>query len=72
MFQLMTDFMLTRHKVRDFKSWKSGYDAHQPKRDNASNQFLAAGEEDWGMKAKRVSTPSTKVKRVEALVLREE
>ena len=28
----MSCFMLVRHKVRDFKSWKAGYDAHQPKR----------------------------------------
>ena len=31
----MTGFMLIRHKVKDFKSWKVGYDAHQPKRAEA-------------------------------------
>lgn len=28
-------FMLIRHKVRDFNTWKTGYDAHQPKRKEA-------------------------------------
>lgn len=28
----MASFMLIRHKVRDFKAWKAGYDAHNPKR----------------------------------------
>ena len=28
-------FMLLRHKVRDFKTWKAGYDAHQPARTEA-------------------------------------
>jgi hypothetical protein len=28
----MASFMLIRHKVRDFKTWKAGYDTHYPKR----------------------------------------
>ena len=28
-------FLLIRHKVRDFKTWKTGYDGHQPKRTEA-------------------------------------
>jgi hypothetical protein len=31
----MSTFMLVRHKVKDFKTWKVGYDAHQPKRQEA-------------------------------------
>jgi hypothetical protein len=31
----MSAFMLVRHKVKDFKTWKVGYDAHQPKRQQA-------------------------------------
>jgi hypothetical protein len=28
----LADYMLVRHKVRDFSAWKPGYDAHLPKR----------------------------------------
>ena len=28
-------FILIRHKVKDFKTWKTGYDAHQPNRAEA-------------------------------------
>jgi len=28
----MAGYMLIRHKVRDFKTWKAGYDAHRPER----------------------------------------
>lgn len=28
----MASYMLIRHKVTDFKTWKVGYDAHRPKR----------------------------------------
>ena len=28
----MANFMFIRHKVRDFKTWKAGYDSHYPKR----------------------------------------
>ena len=28
----MANFVLVRHKVRDFSEWKRGYDAHLPKR----------------------------------------
>ena len=31
----MANYMLVRHKVRDFPQWKRGYDAHLPKRDEA-------------------------------------
>jgi hypothetical protein len=28
----MANHMLVRHKVKDFSTWKQGYDAHRPKR----------------------------------------
>lgn len=28
----MSNYLLIRHKVRDFSMWKTGYDAHLPKR----------------------------------------
>ena len=31
----MNGFMLVRHKVKNFTTWKQGYDAHAPKRDGA-------------------------------------
>ena len=31
----MSSFMLVRHKVKDFTTWKVGYDAHQPARQAA-------------------------------------
>jgi hypothetical protein len=31
----MNGFMLIRHKVEDFATWKEGYDAHAPKRAEA-------------------------------------
>jgi hypothetical protein len=31
----MASYVLVRHKVRDFAVWKSGYDAHLPKRREA-------------------------------------
>lgn len=31
----MNKFMLIRHKVRNFTTWKEGYDAHAPKRADA-------------------------------------
>jgi hypothetical protein len=31
----MNRFMLVRHKVRNFATWKEGYDAHAPKRADA-------------------------------------
>ena len=31
----MANYLLVRHRVRDFAVWKSGYDAHQPKRREA-------------------------------------
>ena len=44
----MSSFMLVRHKVRDFKSWKAGYDAHQPKRVEAglTEKYLLRGSDD--------------------------
>ena len=32
----MANFLLVRHKVRDSVEWKRGYDAHLPKRTEAS------------------------------------
>jgi hypothetical protein len=44
----MAAFMLFRHKVRDFKSWKAGYDAHQPKRVEAglTEKYLLRSSDD--------------------------
>lgn len=44
----MAAFMLIRHKVRDFKAWKVGYDAHQPKRVEAglTEKYLLRGADD--------------------------
>ena len=41
-------FMLIRHKVRDFNTWKTGYDAHQPKRKEAglTEKYLLRGADD--------------------------
>jgi hypothetical protein len=44
----MAAFMLFRHKVRDFKSWKAGYDAHRPKRVEAglTEKYLLRNSDD--------------------------
>ncbi len=41
-------FLLIRHKVRDFDTWKTGYDAHQPKRTEAglTEKYLLRGSDD--------------------------
>lgn len=41
-------FLLIRHKVKDFETWKTGYDAHQPKRTEAglTEKFLLRGADD--------------------------
>ena len=41
-------FMLVRSKVRDFKTWKPAYDAHQPARDAAglTEKYLLRNAED--------------------------
>lgn len=41
-------FLLIRHKVRDFKTWKTGYDAHQPKRTEAglTEKYLLRNSDD--------------------------
>lgn len=31
----MASYLLIRHKVRDFNTWKAGFDAHAPKRTEA-------------------------------------
>lgn len=31
----MANYMLVRHKVRDYSEWKRGYDEHLPKRNEA-------------------------------------
>ena len=36
----MARYMLVRHKVRDYATWRSGYDAHVPKRIEAGLQEL--------------------------------
>ena len=44
----MAHYMLVRHRVRDFSVWKSGYDAHLPKRREAglSEVHLLRGAHD--------------------------
>ena len=41
-------FLLIRHKVRDFKTWKTGYDGHQPKRTEAglTEKYLLRSADD--------------------------
>ena len=41
-------FMLIRHKVKDFKTWKTGYDAHQAKRTEAglTEKYVLRGADD--------------------------
>ena len=41
-------FMLIRHKVKDFNSWKTGYDAHKQKRTEAglTEKYLLRGADD--------------------------
>lgn len=41
----MTNYVLVRHKVKDFTSWKRVYDAHLPKRSEAglTEKFLFRG-----------------------------
>ena len=41
-------FILIRHKVRDFNTWKTGYDAHQTKRKEAglTECYLLRGADD--------------------------
>ena len=41
-------FLLIRHKVRDFKTWTTGYDAHQPQRTEAglTEKNLLRGSDD--------------------------
>jgi len=44
----MAAYLLVRHKVRDFETWKSAYDAHRPKRDQAglTEEHLLRGASD--------------------------
>jgi hypothetical protein len=44
----MSDYLLVRHKVRDFSEWKRGYDAHRSMREAAglTEQKLLHGSED--------------------------
>jgi hypothetical protein len=41
-------FVLIRHKVKDFNTWKTGYDAHQPKRTEAglTEKHVLRGADD--------------------------
>ncbi|SFC12998.1 hypothetical protein SAMN05216344_109160 [Polaromonas sp. OV174] len=44
----MANYLLIRHKVRDFPEWKRGYDAHLPKRLEAglTEKYLLQGAGD--------------------------
>ena len=44
----MPSYLLVRHKVRDFKTWKVGYDAHQSKRVEAglTEKYLLRNADD--------------------------
>ena len=44
----MAGFMLIRHKVRDFNTWKAGFDAHQPARTAAglTEKYLLRSADD--------------------------
>lgn len=45
----MSNFLLIRHKVRDYPLWKRGYDAHQSKRAEAGlteKQLLRSENDD--------------------------
>jgi hypothetical protein len=44
----MANYMLIRHKVRDFSQWKRAYDAHLPKRNEAglTEKHLLRGAKD--------------------------
>ncbi|HSA77603.1 MAG TPA: hypothetical protein VLG72_01950 [Nitrospirota bacterium] len=44
----MANYMLIRHKIRDFSRWKRGYDGHLPKRDGADlrEKSLLRGAKD--------------------------
>lgn len=41
-------FLLIRHRVKDFTAWKTGYDAHEPKRTEAglTEKYLLRGADD--------------------------
>jgi len=41
-------FLLIRHKVSDFDTWKTGYEDHQPKRAEAglTEKYLLRGADD--------------------------
>jgi hypothetical protein len=45
---VMVNYVLIRHKVRDFSQWKRGYDAHLPKRNEAglTEKHLLRGASD--------------------------
>ena len=44
----MANYMLVRHKVRDFSEWKRGYDTHLPRRAEAglTEKHLLRGAHD--------------------------
>lgn len=44
----MSNYVLVRHKVRDFAEWKSGYDAHNSKREEVglTEKYLLQGSDD--------------------------
>jgi hypothetical protein len=44
----MANFIFIRHKVQDFKEWKTGYDDHRPKRVEAglTEKYLLQNTDD--------------------------
>jgi hypothetical protein len=44
----MTNFLLIRHKVKDFRGWKGVYDGHLPKRNEAglTEKYMLHGVND--------------------------
>lgn len=44
----MANYMLVRHKVKDFTDWKREYDAHSPKRVEAglADKYVLRGADD--------------------------
>ena len=44
----MANYLLVRHKVRDFSEWKRGFDAHRPKRVEAglTDKHVLRGTDD--------------------------
>lgn len=45
----MANYLLVRHKVREFDAWKRAYDAHKPVRDEAGlrEKYLLRGANEF-------------------------